>query len=112
MPFTTALPENSKFAALAGRIIHNSRAVRYELWCGPQCVRNFLGVRCWHVLSHVLSARCLSAHCEHSEETKCSQLHYKPPEGFIADGDQEAGLCFAEKSQVPHRSDLGGAGHA
>ena len=37
-PFTCALTENSKFAALGGWIIHDGRAIGYEGWCGPQCV--------------------------------------------------------------------------
>src|ERR1700680_1413819 len=59
-PFTGTLTENSKFAALAGRIIHDSRVVGYEVWSGPQCVRNFLSVRSRQVFSRALSARCES----------------------------------------------------
>jgi hypothetical protein len=66
-PFTRTLTENSKFAALAGRMIHNSRAVGYEVWSGPQCVRNFLSVCYRQVFSCALSA-C----CERSEKTKYS----------------------------------------
>jgi hypothetical protein len=33
-PFTSTLTENSKFAALAGWMNHDSRAVGYEVWCG------------------------------------------------------------------------------
>jgi len=66
-PFRSALTENSKFAALAGWMIHDSRAVGYEVWCGPQCVRNFLSVCYRQVFSCALSA-C----CERSEKTKYS----------------------------------------
>src|SRR4029077_12071667 len=54
-PFTRTLTENSKFAALAGRMIHNSRAVGYEVRCGPQRVRNFLSVCYRKVFSRALS---------------------------------------------------------
>src|ERR1700688_3646166 len=66
-PFTRTLMENAKFAALAGWMIHDSRSVGYEVWCGPQCVRNFLSVCYGQVFS-----RALSACCEHSEKTKYS----------------------------------------
>src|SRR5580704_18889901 len=56
-PFTTTLAENSKFAALFGRPIQDSRVVGYEGRSGPQRVRNFLSVRYRQVLSRVLSAR-------------------------------------------------------
>jgi hypothetical protein len=66
-PSTIALAENSKFAALAGRIIHDSRSVGYEIWPRPQSVRNFLRVRYRQVFSGALSARC-----ERNEKTKYS----------------------------------------
>jgi hypothetical protein len=68
-PFTSTLTENSKFATLAGRIIHDSRAVGYEVWCGPQSVRDFLSVR-----YRELFRRALSAHRKRSEQTKDSWL--------------------------------------
>jgi hypothetical protein len=64
-PFSSALTENPKFAALAGRMIHDSRTVGYKARCGPQCVRNFLSIRYRQVFSRALSARC-----ERSEKTK------------------------------------------
>src|ERR1700719_60654 len=66
-PFTSPFTEHSKLAALAGRIIRDSRAVGYEVWCGPQRVRNFLSVCYRQVFSRALSARC-----ERSEKTKYS----------------------------------------
>src|ERR1700674_4211478 len=66
-PFIGTLTENSKFAALACRIIHDSRVVGYEVWSGPQCVRNFLSVRYRQVFSRALSARR-----ESNEKTKYS----------------------------------------
>src|ERR1700722_98310 len=69
-PFTCTLTENAKFAALAGRMIHDSRAVGYEVWCGPQCVRNFLGVRYRQVFRRALSPRR-----ERSTKAKHIQLH-------------------------------------
>jgi hypothetical protein len=76
-PFSGALTENSKFAALAGWIIRNSRAVGYEVWCGPQCVRNLLRVRYGQVFSSGLSASC-----ERSEKTKYSQPRFALHEEF------------------------------
>src|SRR4029077_1654851 len=64
-PFTQPVTENSKFAAFACRIIHDRCAVGYELWCGPECVRNFLSVRYGQVFSRALCARC-----QRSEKTK------------------------------------------
>src|SRR5580704_1925173 len=64
-PFTTTLTENSKFAALFGRPIQDSRVVGYEGWSGPQCVRNLLGVRYGQALTRALSARC-----ERNEKTQ------------------------------------------
>ena len=64
-PIIRALTENSKFATLAGRIIHDRCAVGYELWCGPQSVRNFFKVRYGQVFSGGLGARC-----QRSEKTK------------------------------------------
>jgi hypothetical protein len=64
-PFITTLAENPPLIALAGRMIHDSRAIGYELWRGPQGVRNFLGVRCWQVFS-----RALSTGCERGEKAK------------------------------------------
>src|SRR3984957_18013524 len=78
-PFTGTLMENSKFAALAGGIIHDSRAVGYEVWSGPQCVRNFLSVCYRQVFSRALSARH-----ESNEKTKYSYLHFEPREEFFA----------------------------
>src|ERR1700758_4938616 len=57
-PFSTALTEDAKFAALVRRRVHDSRAMGYELWGGPQCVRHFLGVGYGQVPSRALSARC------------------------------------------------------
>src|SRR5579864_5061942 len=74
-PFTRAPTENSKFAALAGRIIHDRCAVGYELWCGPQCVPNFFKVRYRQVFSGGLGARC-----QRSEKTKYNQPHFTPQE--------------------------------
>jgi hypothetical protein len=64
-PIIRALTENSKFATLAGRIIHDRCAVGYELWCGPQSVRNFFKVGYGQVFSGGLGARC-----QRSEKTK------------------------------------------
>ena len=76
---TGPLTENSKFVALAGWIIHDSRAASYEVWSGPQGVRNFLSVRYGQVFSSGLSASC-----ERSEKTKYSYLHFAPQEEFFA----------------------------
>src|SRR5579862_2463247 len=78
-PFTTTLTENSKFAALFGRPIQNSRVVGYEVRSGPHCVCNFFTVCYRQVLSRGLSARC-----ERSEKTKNGQLHFEPPYECLA----------------------------
>ena len=75
---TGPLTENSKFAALAGWIIHDSRAASYEVWSGPQGVRNFLSVRYGQGFSSGLSASCVR-----SEKTKYSYLHFAPREEFF-----------------------------
>jgi hypothetical protein len=60
-PLTSTLKENSKFTAVAGWMIHDSRAVGYEVWRGSQCVRNFFSVVYRQVFSRALSARCESS---------------------------------------------------
>src|SRR5580704_8302333 len=60
-PFTPTLTENSKFAALLGRPIQDGRVVGFEVWSGPQCVRNFPGV-----------GSCSERRCERGEKTKYS----------------------------------------
>jgi hypothetical protein len=85
-PFSSALTENPKFAALAGRMIHDSRAVAYKAWCGPQCVCNFLNVSYRQVLSRALSARSRGTSGEYSEKAQYGLLHYSSPEDRVAVG--------------------------
>jgi hypothetical protein len=78
-PFTTTLAENPPVIALAGRIIHDSRAGGYEFGCGPEGVRNFLGIRYRQAFSAALGARC-----ERSEKAKYGERRFAPHEKSFA----------------------------
>ncbi len=78
-PFTPAFTENSKFAALFGRPIQDSRVVGYERWSRPQRVRNFLSVRYRQVLSRALSVRC-----ERSKKDKVQLPSFRTSGGILA----------------------------
>jgi len=78
-PFTPAFTENSKFAALFGRPIQDSRIVGYEGWSRPQRVRNFLSVRYRQVLSRALSVRC-----ERSKKDKVQLPSFRTSGGILA----------------------------